>query len=509
MTESHYERLGVEPDASREEIEAAYRETIKQVHPDKNDNSDAEETFMQVQRARSVLTDPQQRAEYDRRRSTTETTETDDRSTGSSGEDGADRRAHDGSSPNEQASRQQGTRSDEQGRHQRRSSWTDRSDPNRSRATQQTSRSRAHERESGRTRRVEGLRWEKGRAMVVAAVWKWCAMLLWTVRTVVTMVRCPRRLAVDRARLREAATTPTGIRIGATIVFVLGATIVASYLGLDPQQSPAIGLMIVIVGLIGSYTGYDLLFPTPYYEPPTQQRYDPDGTQRLWPIVATNLLGIGLITGALIRGAPTGGFAFTGMVLLPVVVSLVLSDVVRPSLSSDHSTGVKHILDALSRSVSALPPIVVGLFVFTELVFDTPAILDSWGWTTATPWFGRLTLGGVHVGLVLNLLVGVLVCVCLLWSVYAMCLHLTAAPWADRYSYGYRVRPGPWNLLVAGPFVVIGWMILAGVSTIEIPMGISTIALTQQGLLMALFLLPSVLTGLYILRRRLEPMFHA
>lgn len=501
MSESYYELLGVEPDASREEIEAAYRDTVKQVHPDKSDSSDAEETFMQVQKARAVLTDPQQRAEYDRRRSATETTGSDTDLNGSSGAD--HRRAHDGSSPDEQASQQRDS-DDDQGRHRQRSSWTDRSDPH-SQRTQKTSHTRGDE--SGQSHRKRSV-WHRRRSMVVTTVWNWCAMLLWTVRTVVTMVRCPRRLAVDRARLREAATTPTGIRIGATVAFVLGITIGASYIGLDTQASPAIGLVIVIVGLIGSYAGYDLLFPTPYYEPPTQQRYDPDSTQRLWPIVATNLLGIGLVTFALIGGAPTGGILFTGTVLLPGVVSLVLSAVVGRITLFDRSTGVEHALSVLTRAMSLLPPIVIGLLMFTHWGFDTPAMVEQLGVTTATPWFGRLTLSGVYVGFVLNLLVGLLVCVCLLWSMYAMCLHLTAAPWADRYSYGYRIRPGPWNLLVAGPFVVIGWMVVAGVSTIEIPMGISTIAITQQGLLTALFLLPSVLTGLYILRRRLEPMFY-
>lgn len=503
MTESYYELLGVEPDASPEEIETAYRETVKQVHPDKNDGPDAEETFMRVQEAHSVLTDPEQRAQYDRRQSATETTESD---TDPNGAAGADQRAHDGSSPNEHAGRQreQQADSDEGKRHRRRSSWTDRSDPNRS-ATQRTSRSRASEHESGSLHR--GSVWDTRQSIIVDAVWKGCVTLLWAVGTMIAVVRCPRRLAVDRAGLRNAVTTPTGIRISATVAFVLGATIVAGYLGHQPHESPGIGLTIVVAGLIGSYAGYDLLFPTPYYEP-TRQRYDPHGTQRLWPIVATNLFGIGLVAVALIGGAPTGGIAFTVVVLLPVAVSLLLSDLVRPTTSPDHSAGVRHLLGALTRSVSVLPALVIGLLVFTQWGLDAPAMLDSGGWTTATPWFRRLTLGGMHVGLVLNLVVGVFVCASLLWSMYAMCLHLTAAPWTDRYSYGYQVRPGPWNLLVAGPFVVVGWMVVAGVATIEIPVGVSTITITQQGLLMALFFLPSVVTGLYILRRRLEPMFH-
>lgn len=88
---------------------------------------------------------------------------------------------------------------------------------------------------------------------------------------------------------------------------------------------------------------------------------------------------------------------------------------------------------------------------------------------------------------------------------YAMWRYLNAAPRTDRYDHGYRVRPGLWNLLITGPFVVYGWMVLAGVGAIDISFGISTFMLTQEALLKGLFILPAAVTGLYILRRQLEP----
>lgn len=64
----HYAVLGVEPDADRAAIERAYRERVKDVHPDHNDAPDADEQFRRVREARDVLVDPDARARYDRER---------------------------------------------------------------------------------------------------------------------------------------------------------------------------------------------------------------------------------------------------------------------------------------------------------------------------------------------------------------------------------------------------------------------------------------------------------
>ncbi|MFB6082806.1 MAG: J domain-containing protein [Halorientalis sp.] len=61
-----YEVLDVPPDADREEIRSAYREKVKQTHPDVSDDPDAERRFKRVTRAKEVLTDPDERARYDR-----------------------------------------------------------------------------------------------------------------------------------------------------------------------------------------------------------------------------------------------------------------------------------------------------------------------------------------------------------------------------------------------------------------------------------------------------------
>jgi molecular chaperone DnaJ len=66
MTEDFYDILGVSRDASEEEINGAYREKVREYHPDVSDDPDAEEKFKKAKTAKEVLTDEEQRQMYDR-----------------------------------------------------------------------------------------------------------------------------------------------------------------------------------------------------------------------------------------------------------------------------------------------------------------------------------------------------------------------------------------------------------------------------------------------------------
>ncbi|CAH8585120.1 unnamed protein product [Dicrocoelium dendriticum] len=61
----HYSVLGISRSASPAEIKRAFRNLVKNIHPDKNPSIDAHERFMEVNKAYEILSDPTKRAEYD------------------------------------------------------------------------------------------------------------------------------------------------------------------------------------------------------------------------------------------------------------------------------------------------------------------------------------------------------------------------------------------------------------------------------------------------------------
>lgn len=68
----YYQVLGVSPNAGQQEVKSAYRRQAMKWHPDKNpDKAGAEVRFKQISAAYSVLSDANERAQYDRLRSET------------------------------------------------------------------------------------------------------------------------------------------------------------------------------------------------------------------------------------------------------------------------------------------------------------------------------------------------------------------------------------------------------------------------------------------------------
>lgn len=497
MTESYYELLEVDPTASTREIEQAYREAVKQYHPDKNDDPGAKAVFIRLQEARSTLTDPEERATYDREHGF------DYRSGTAEGTENHHQQSQDHQS-------QSPTETDE--RHTQR-------DP--SAETQNAD-------SDDTTDRVP--RWQRTNQWTTAPAWVhtwieryntslnttigWISVLVGIVfgfgSSFLALVRSPRSRFPNRSQVRTVLTSPAGVPFCVTIGIMIVLTIIAHYFGYPPRESTGVGVAIVTCSLIVSYASYDLVSSRTEQNRWVHRRFKPAGRPTLWPIAVTNLFGVALVILGLMGGAPFGGLLFTALLALPFAIPLlyyngglpVWSRVLRRAGAPVPRLSVPN----AHRYRSMVSAVLIGLLLFTRLGFSTTELLDSQRLVGVTPWFLPLSIGPVSVGLLLNFLVGLCMYACLLWSMYAMVRYLIVAPWTDRYDHGYGVRPGPWNLLIAGPFVLFGWMVVTGVPTISIPFGLLTISLTQADFMVGLFLLPSVATVLYLLRRHIELM---
>ena len=72
MTKDYYKTLGIESNATKEQIKKAYKRLAKKYHPDLNKSKDADEKFKEINEAAAVLADDEKRTKYDQYGTTAE-----------------------------------------------------------------------------------------------------------------------------------------------------------------------------------------------------------------------------------------------------------------------------------------------------------------------------------------------------------------------------------------------------------------------------------------------------
>src|SRR3989344_6206760 len=68
----YYKTLGVDKNATKEDIKKAYKRLAKKYHPDLNKSEDATEKFKEINEAAAVLADDEKRSQYDQFGTTSE-----------------------------------------------------------------------------------------------------------------------------------------------------------------------------------------------------------------------------------------------------------------------------------------------------------------------------------------------------------------------------------------------------------------------------------------------------
>jgi len=61
-----YKALGVERNASQDEIKKSYRKLARELHPDVNPDPKVQDRFKEITAAYEILSDPEKRSSYDR-----------------------------------------------------------------------------------------------------------------------------------------------------------------------------------------------------------------------------------------------------------------------------------------------------------------------------------------------------------------------------------------------------------------------------------------------------------
>ena len=527
---TYYDLLGVSADASEEEIQEAYRDLVRETHPDINDDPNAREQMVELTKARDVLADAQKRAEYNAEQDITggDTQETAHATTGTESVS-SQSQYHDTGRTSHQRNPQSNSRSTTQNEEQTTGTGTHstaRAQTRSRRERNRRRRARTHTRTGTRARTsqttsesgsigtmpprfyIKYLFHQSGR--LFRDVYGEAIIMLIKFCTLEYFLRL-----LDRERVSSYLTSPTVLRLAAA--FGLWWAIDRSIQELNGSKiSGEGGVLLIGLCLFCSYLVHDLLKEyTDLIGDPLSERFDSIESIQFWLVIGANLLALGLLFWGMIT-VPFGGFFFAfGAVLFFLVFTLlhgVLATFILFMIGAEISETIFDkcfILGPVAGLLMSLAALFTPIYLTESLVSMIEELSTSTTIPLSThPWISSQLVGQVgpvYAGVFINALIGSLMLGSWLWGLLTVWRLLTKAPWNDRFDHGYRIRPGFWNFLVVLPFVVYGWMSAYDIYSVSFPIGAVTISFRSGEVLLLFGVLPIVLAGFYMIRRQVEP----
>ncbi|MFC4989626.1 J domain-containing protein [Saliphagus infecundisoli] len=485
---NYYEILGITQDATDDAIIAAYREKIKEHHPDLSDAENAQEMTQLISEAKAVLTDSTKRARYDRRRT----------------------RDEDKSTQSEETETETETNS-----HRTNRNRNHRTNRNRDhRKERRHSRTRTRSRTGSRTAGGDGdgdtdqtqsrTETNDSRQSFIGAVFATFWKVYHTIDQRLSQPAkrfAPFRYFFSPPSFRAVVGEPRRWLLAPTSIRLLIAACLAVpvLIWLDrtlASLSLSQGLPVVVAAVVLSHASYGWLGPFSFEprEPRSKPSFNPGMTAPVYPMVVANLAGFALVLTGYLTGAPFGGlwWMFSAIVGL-VIFSLFLAPIcVFLGVCLEAIREHKRLLRGAGLGVK-FTPVPVFLFAFTTWgggVNLSEAITDS-SQAPETVWIPQVLVGPLEVGTLVTFLIGMVMLGCLLASVLYMGRFFARVPSWDRYQHGYSIRPGVWNLIVTLPVAIIGWATISNVDVAVV-------------FLIGLLVLPVPLASAYELRRWLE-----
>lgn len=286
---------------------------------------------------------------------------------------------------------------------------------------------------------------------------------------------------LDISRIAKVA-WPTRAFVGLAIWF--GSLIILYAIAGQEFLYTSTGLYLFVTSIIISFAGYDTVLESSSANAHRPNFTSDEISRKFIAFAGINFTGIFLFytaTSDVFKLLFNTGTFFISMILIGGALAFIFG-----FFGGGYAAGLGFALGSVLLAVST----------FTNWIgtSNTGIFIE-----VGHPWIPALTIGGIHIGIIGNIILSVWVVVSISVSLLWLIVQFVNLPWRHRYEYGYRVRPGIWQGLLVGLVSIV-----IGVPLLSIPQfGIQGIDFWPLALY-ALFGAPVTLGIPYYCRLRIE-----